>query len=54
MLTLVAGVIFGFLSACLLITATKDAPGVLNWMSRSSNFYNDPHHHGDIDNEVNN
>ncbi|KAF7989049.1 hypothetical protein HCN44_007359 [Aphidius gifuensis] len=52
MLTLVAGVIFGFLSACLLITATKDAPGMLNWMSRSSSFYNDPHHHGDVDNEI--
>ncbi|KAJ8687130.1 hypothetical protein QAD02_022924 [Eretmocerus hayati] len=50
-LTLAAGVICGFLSACLLITATKDMPHVLYWFP-SGGSYNDPHHYSQLEREV--
>ncbi|CAD6241079.1 GSCOCG00009113001-RA-CDS [Cotesia congregata] len=50
-LTLATGMIFGFFSACLLITATKDVPHILNWMPGRSSL-RDPHHYSELDNEV--
>lgn len=35
-LTLIVGTIFGFLSACLLITATKDVSHIFNWFPHSA------------------
>lgn len=51
-LTLSAGMICGFLSACLLISATKDVPHILNWMSSSPSISKDPHHYTELDAEV--
>ncbi|XP_057321015.1 glycoprotein-N-acetylgalactosamine 3-beta-galactosyltransferase 1-like [Microplitis mediator] len=50
-LTLATGMIFGFFSACLLITATKDVPHMLSWMPGRSSL-RDPHHYSELDNEL--
>lgn len=49
-LTLAAGVICGFLSACLLITATRDMSHVLYWFPKNS--HRDPHHYSQLELEV--
>ncbi|XP_014221394.1 glycoprotein-N-acetylgalactosamine 3-beta-galactosyltransferase 1 [Trichogramma pretiosum] len=49
-LTLAAGLISGFLSACLLFTAARDVPNVFNWLPSSS--YKDPHHYSQLEHEV--
>ncbi|KAK0174876.1 hypothetical protein PV327_010594 [Microctonus hyperodae] len=43
--------ICGFLSACLLISATKDVPHILNWMPSSPSISKDPHHYTELDAE---
>ena len=53
-LTLAIGMVFGFLSACLLITATRDMPRMLNWLPGSAILTKDPHHYSEIEAEVNN
>ncbi|XP_011066529.1 PREDICTED: glycoprotein-N-acetylgalactosamine 3-beta-galactosyltransferase 1-like isoform X1 [Acromyrmex echinatior] len=51
-LTLVAGTVFGFLSACLLITSTRDVPHMFNWVPGSSGLSRDPHHYLELESEV--
>ncbi|XP_031829277.1 glycoprotein-N-acetylgalactosamine 3-beta-galactosyltransferase 1 [Nomia melanderi] len=50
--TLVAGVIFGFLSACFLIATTRNVPYVFNWFSGRSTHSRDPHHYSELELEV--
>lgn len=50
--TLAAGMVFGFFTACLLITTTKDIPRMFSWMSGRNGFSRDPHHYSDIEPEV--
>lgn len=52
MVTLAVGMIFGFLSACLLITATRDVPRMFNWFSGLAVGSRDPHHYSDLEPEV--
>lgn len=51
-LTLAAGMVFGFLSACLLITTTRDVPHMFNWMPGNSRLSRDPHHYSELETEV--
>ena len=51
-LTLVTGVVFGFLSACLLITSTRNVPYIYNWFSDSFMLSRDPHHYSELESEV--
>ncbi|KYN20870.1 Glycoprotein-N-acetylgalactosamine 3-beta-galactosyltransferase 1 [Trachymyrmex cornetzi] len=51
-LTLVAGTVFGFLSACLLITSTRDVPHMFSWVPGSSGLSRDPHHYSELESEV--
>lgn len=51
-LTLVTGIIFGFISAYLLITSTKNVPYIFNWFSGGLMLSRDPHHYSDLESEV--
>jgi len=53
-LTLVAGTVFGFLSACLLITSTRDVPHMFSWVPGGSGLSRDPHHYSELESEVRN
>jgi hypothetical protein len=44
--------IFGFLSACLLITSTRDVPHMFNWIPANSVLSRDPHHYSELESEV--
>lgn len=46
--------VFGFLSACLLITSTRDVPHMFSWVPGSSSFSRDPHHYSELESEVHN
>lgn len=52
-LTLTVGVVFGFLSACLLITSTRDVPYMFNLFPASFVLSRDPHHYSELESEVN-
>ncbi|KZC04610.1 Glycoprotein-N-acetylgalactosamine 3-beta-galactosyltransferase 1 [Dufourea novaeangliae] len=51
-LTLIAGVIFGFFSAWLLITTTRDVPYTFNWFTGGLTSSRDPHHYSELESEV--
>lgn len=51
-LTLAAGTVFGFLSACLLITSTRDVPHMFSWVPGNSGLSRDPHHYSELESEV--
>ncbi|KOX71619.1 Glycoprotein-N-acetylgalactosamine 3-beta-galactosyltransferase 1 [Melipona quadrifasciata] len=51
-LTLVTGVVFGFISACLLITSTRNVPYIYNWFSDSFVLSRDPHHYSELESEA--
>ncbi|XP_029056509.1 glycoprotein-N-acetylgalactosamine 3-beta-galactosyltransferase 1 [Osmia bicornis bicornis] len=51
-LTLITGVIFGFLSACLLKASTRDVPYIFNWFSGNLPLSRDPHHYSELESEV--
>ncbi|XP_012255832.2 glycoprotein-N-acetylgalactosamine 3-beta-galactosyltransferase 1 isoform X1 [Athalia rosae] len=52
-LTLAAGMVCGFLSACLLLAAANDAPRMFNWITGSSTLSSrDPHHYSDLETEA--
>lgn len=51
-LTLAAGMVFGFLSACLLITSTRDVPHMFSWVPGNSGLSRDPHHYSELESEV--
>lgn len=51
-LTLATGMVFGFLSACLLITSTRDVPHMFSWIPGNSGLSRDPHHYSELESEV--
>ena len=52
-LTLAIGVICGFLSACLFLTAAGDRPHMLRWIPiPHGSGYRDPHHYSQLEHEV--